>query len=63
LLGLLGIVSSRTMLSGWRYVIFGAVVLGAILTPSTDPLTQSLLASAVLSLYFGGIGVVKLLGR
>lgn len=63
LLGVLGIVSSGTMLSGWRYVIFGAVVLGAILTPSTDPLTQSLLASAVLSLYFGGIGVVKLLGR
>ncbi|PSO46880.1 MAG: twin-arginine translocase subunit TatC [Cyanobacteria bacterium SW_9_44_58] len=63
LLGLLGIASSGTMLSGWRYVIFGAVVLGAVLTPSTDPLTQSLLASAVLSLYFGGIGVVKLLGR
>lgn len=63
LLGLLGIVSSDRMLSGWRYVILGAAVLGAILTPSTDPLTQSLLASAVLGLYFGGIGLVKLLGR
>ena len=63
LLGLLGIVSSARMLSGWRYVILGAAVLGAILTPSTDPLTQSLLASAVLGLYFGGIGLVKLLGR
>lgn len=63
LLGLLGIVSSARMLSGWRYVILGAAVLGAILTPSTDPLTQSLLASAVLGLYFGGIGFVKLLGR
>ncbi|NER36286.1 MAG: twin-arginine translocase subunit TatC [Oscillatoria sp. SIO1A7] len=63
LLGLLGIVSSERMLSGWRYVILGAAVLGAILTPSTDPLTQSLLASAVLGLYFGGIGLVKLLGR
>jgi len=48
------------MLSGWRYV--GAVVLGAVLTPSTDPLTQSLLAGAVLGLYFGGTGLVKLLG-
>ena len=63
LLGLLGIVSSGQMFSGWRYVILGAVVLGAILTPSTDPLTQSLLAGAVLGLYFGGIGLVKLLGR
>jgi sec-independent protein translocase protein TatC len=63
LLGLLGIVSSAQMLSGWRYVILAAVVLGAILTPSTDPLTQSLLAGAVLGLYFGGVGLVKILGR
>ena len=62
-LGFLGIVSSNQMLSGWRYVILGAVILGAILTPSTDPLTQSLLAGAVLGLYFGGIGMVKLIGR
>ncbi|MGF1482125.1 MAG: twin-arginine translocase subunit TatC [Cyanophyceae cyanobacterium] len=62
-LGFLGIVSSKQMLSGWRYVVLGAVVLGAVLTPSTDPLTQSLLAGAVLGLYFGGIGMVKLLGR
>ncbi|MBP5971671.1 twin-arginine translocase subunit TatC [Brasilonema sp. CT11] len=63
LLGALGIVSSGQMLSGWRYVIMGAVVLGAILTPSTDPFTQSLLAGAVLALYFGGIGLVKLVGK
>ena len=63
LLGLLKIVSSQQMLAGWRYVILGAAILGAILTPSTDPLTQSLLAGAVLFLYFGGIGFVKLLGR
>ncbi|AFY74375.1 twin arginine targeting protein translocase subunit TatC [Synechococcus sp. PCC 7502] len=63
LLGLVGIVSSQQMLSGWRYVILGALVVGGILTPSTDPLTQSLLAGAVGGLYFGGIGLVKLLGR
>ncbi|MBD2357074.1 twin-arginine translocase subunit TatC [Tolypothrix sp. FACHB-123] len=63
LLGVLGIVSSKQMYSGWRYVIMGAVILGAVLTPSTDPLTQSLLAGAVLGLYFGGIGLVKLIGK
>jgi sec-independent protein translocase protein TatC len=63
LLGALGIVSSQIMLSGWRYVIIGSVVLGAVLTPSTDPFTQSLLAGAVLGLYFGGIGLVKLVGK
>ncbi|NJL02103.1 MAG: twin-arginine translocase subunit TatC [Spirulinaceae cyanobacterium SM2_1_0] len=63
ILAQLGIVSSQLMLKGWRYVILGAAVLGAVLTPSTDPVTQSLLAGAVLGLYFGGIGVVKLLGK
>ncbi|BAY91577.1 MULTISPECIES: twin-arginine translocase subunit TatC [unclassified Tolypothrix] len=63
LLGALGIVSSKQMFAGWRYVIMGAVVLGAVLTPSTDPLTQSLLAGAVLGLYFGGIGLVKVIGK
>ncbi|MBF2007644.1 MAG: twin-arginine translocase subunit TatC [Chlorogloeopsis fritschii C42_A2020_084] len=63
LLGALGIVSSETMLSGWRYVTLGAVILGAVLTPSVDPLTQTLLAGAVLGLYFGGIGLVKLVGK
>lgn len=63
LLGILGIVSSAQMLSGWRYIVLGAAILGAILTPSTDPVTQSLLGGAVLFLYFSGIGAVKLLGR
>lgn len=63
LLGALGIVSSQQMLKGWRIVIVGSLVIGAILTPSTDPLTQSLLAGAVLGLYFGGIGVVRLMGK
>ena len=63
ILGFLGIVSSAQMFAGWRYIVLGAVVLGAILTPSTDPLTQSLLAGAVLGLYFGGIGAVKLIGK
>jgi sec-independent protein translocase protein TatC len=63
LLGALGIVSSKQMLSGWRYVVLGAAVLGAVLTPSTDPVTQSLLGGAVLTLYFSGIGLVVLTGK
>jgi sec-independent protein translocase protein TatC len=63
LLSLLGIISSKLMLSGWRAVVLGSMIIGAIVTPSTDPLTQSLLAGALLGLYFGGIGIVKLLGK
>ncbi|MGD1700132.1 twin-arginine translocase subunit TatC [Dapis sp. BLCC M229] len=63
LLGLVGIVTSQQMLSGWRYVLLGSAVLGAVLTPSTDPLTQSLLGGAVVVLYLGGSLVVKLIGK
>lgn len=63
LLGFLGVVSSKQMLSAWRYVLVGAAVLGAVITPSTDPLTQSLLGGAVLALYMGGVVLVKLLGK
>ncbi|MGB3534399.1 MAG: twin-arginine translocase subunit TatC [Microcoleaceae cyanobacterium] len=63
LLGSLKIVSSQQMLSGWRYIVVGAAVVGAVLTPSTDPFTQSLLGGAILGLYFGGVGIVKLLGN
>ena len=63
IIGFLGIVSSAQMFAGWRYIVLGSVIMGAILTPSTDPLTQSLLAGAVLGLYFGGVGAVKLIGK
>ncbi len=63
LLALLGLVTSSQMLKSWRTVVVSAMVIGAVVTPSTDPITQSLLAGAVLGLYFGGVGCVKLLGK
>eukprot|EP00257_Ricinus_communis_P022885 XP_015582736.1 sec-independent protein translocase protein TATC, chloroplastic [Ricinus communis] len=63
LLGQVGLVSGDQMLSIWRYVVVGAVVAAAVLTPSTDPLTQVLLAGPLLGLYLGGAWVVKLTGR
>ncbi|MCM1983863.1 twin-arginine translocase subunit TatC [Lyngbya confervoides] len=63
LLGLLGLVSGGQMLAAWRTVVLAAVILGAVLTPSTDPLTQSLLGGAVIALYLGGTGMVILLTR
>ncbi|KAK7343443.1 hypothetical protein VNO77_12192 [Canavalia gladiata] len=63
LLGQLGLVSGDQMLSIWRYVVVGAVVAAAVVTPSTDPLTQVLLAAPLLGLYLGGAWMVKLIGR
>ncbi|MDR7921799.1 twin-arginine translocase subunit TatC [Thermosynechococcus sp. QKsg1] len=58
----LGIVSIPQMLSQWRYVVIIAVAVAAVLTPSIDPITQGLLAGALLALYFTGIGLAKLMG-
>ncbi|KAG6391655.1 hypothetical protein SASPL_149412 [Salvia splendens] len=63
LLGQVGLVSSAQMLSIWRYVVVGSVVAAAVLTPSTDPLTQMLLAGPLMGLYLGGATMVKVLGR
>lgn len=61
LAGLLNIVSARQMLGAWRYIILLSTILGAILTPSTDPFTQLLLSLAILLLYFTGLGILFLL--
>jgi len=62
-LGLLGIVTGQKMLSAWKYVIVGCTIVAAVITPSTDPVTQILLAGALLSLYLGGSGFVILLKK
>ena len=63
MLGLLKVVSGQTMISAWRYVILGSTVIGAVLTPSVDPLTQLLMSGIVLFLYFSGAGIVLLLEK
>lgn len=62
-LGLLGIVSGQKMLSYWKYVVVICTILAAVITPSTDPVTQILMASALLTLYLGGSGFVILLTK
>ena len=62
-LGLLGILSGKKMLSAWKYVIVGSTILAAIITPSTDPVTQILLTVALISLHLGGSSIVILLNK
>ena len=63
LLGLLNIVSAKQMIASWRYVILVSTIIGAVLTSSTDPLTQVLLSSAILLLYFSGVGILLLIKK
>jgi len=60
LLGLLGLVRWRTMLGAWRWVVLIAAVAGAVLTPSTDPLTMLLLSGAITVLFLLGVALVAL---
>ncbi|MEX1253365.1 MAG: twin-arginine translocase subunit TatC [Dehalococcoidia bacterium] len=56
----LGVVTSRRLLGWWRQSIIIAFVVAAIVTPSIDPITQSLVAGPIVVLYFFGIALAKL---
>jgi len=58
IIGILGLVSSSNMLKIWKYVLLIAVIIAALLTPSTDPITQLLLSGAIIFLYFLGITIL-----
>ena len=60
ILGLAGIVTGKQMLNSWRYVVLGSTIISAILTPSTDPVTQLCLAGAIVFLYLTGAGLLAI---
>jgi sec-independent protein translocase protein TatC len=56
----LRIVRSKKLLGWWRFAIVIAFIAAAIVTPSIDPLTQSLVAGPMIILYFLGIILARL---
>lgn len=56
----IGIVTSRKLIGWWRYAILAAVVLAAIVTPSIDPITQTIVAVPIIVLYAMGTLLAKL---
>ena len=63
LLAALGLVQAQTMLSAWRFVVVASALAGAVLTPSTDPITMLLLTGAITALYLLGVGLALLVQR
>jgi len=59
-LGALGLIDARTMLGAWRWVVLASALAGAVLTPSTDPITMLLLSGAITLLYLVGVALVAL---
>nr|YP_010196375.1 Sec-independent protein translocase component TatC [Gracilaria cearensis]UAD83772.1 Sec-independent protein translocase component TatC [Gracilaria cearensis] len=62
-LGILKIFSSTEMYSYWKYIVLGATIIAAIITPSTDPVTQIIMSLAILILYSSGIIILKILNK
>jgi sec-independent protein translocase protein TatC len=59
-LGALGLIDAATMLRAWRWVVLASALAGAVLTPSTDPITMLLLTGAITALYALGVAMVAL---
>jgi len=58
-----GLVNSRQLLGIWRYVIFGAAVMAAIITPDPTAFSMLIVMAALLVLYFVSVTVLRLCGR
>ncbi|MFZ9147667.1 MAG: twin-arginine translocase subunit TatC, partial [Vulcanococcus sp.] len=63
LLAALGLVNAGSMLKAWRFVVMASALAGAVLTPSTDPITMLLLSGAITALYFVGVGLSRVVQR
>nr|WAM64043.1 Sec-independent periplasmic protein translocase [Ishige okamurae] len=53
-LSLTNIIEPSKMLNYWRLILFFCTVIGAVITPSADPITQLLLSGALFLLYYLG---------
>jgi sec-independent protein translocase protein TatC len=62
-LAIFGLISSSQLISYWRYILFLTTIISAVLTPSTDPLTQILMSIAIFCLYFLGIIILKCMNK
>jgi len=60
LLARLGVVSPRKLAKGRKWAVLAAFVLGAIITPTVDPVNQTLVAAPIIVLYELSIWLAKL---
>jgi sec-independent protein translocase protein TatC len=51
------LVSAGQMLRWWRYALVAAFIISAVVTPTWDPVTQTVVAGPIIVLYFLGIGL------
>jgi sec-independent protein translocase protein TatC len=59
----IGLVTPRFLIRNFKFAVLAAFVVSAIITPTPDIVTQSLLALPMIGLYLLGVGVAALFGR
>lgn len=57
------VVTARQLLKWWRFAIVAAFIIAAVVTPTIDPVTQSMVGGPIIILYFLGIGLAWLVRR
>lgn len=62
-LSLAGLVQGKTLKKGRKFVILGSFILAAVITPTPDILTQSLLALPAIGLYEISLHFIGLLEK
>lgn len=60
LLAKLGVVSPQKLAKGRKWAVLAAFVLGAVITPTVDPINQTLIAAPIIVLYELSIWLAKL---
>jgi sec-independent protein translocase protein TatC len=63
LLARLGILSSGWLLRQWKWAVILAFVLGAVITPTIDPVNQTLVAAPLIVLYLLSILLARLVEK
>ena len=59
-LGAFGLVTARKLVGMWRWAIIGSFLLAALITPSIDPVTQTIVAVPAMGLYALGVLLVRI---
>ena len=63
ILGFFELISWKKMISAWRWVVITSAIAGAVLTPSTDPITMLLLSTSITFLFFIGVALVAITSK
>jgi len=58
-----GLVTSGHLLRVWKYAIFGAALIAAIITPDPTAFSMLLVMGALVALYFASVALLKIFGR